>query len=116
MFKEGEIYSMYQMSKGEFRAAFDGFYAVIGDSVDELSMWLDSEMSEIMAEDKSLSEEEAYKQAKEYVLDNIGTAYEGARDIAVFEGIAPVQPGKAFDFYTDYKCIKVVKEGGEYVK
>lgn len=116
MFKVGEKYSVYEMSGGEFRGAFDGFYAVISGTMDSLGMWLDEEMAELRSENKDISEEEAYKQAKEYVLDNIGTTYEGARDIAVFEGIAPVAPGKGFDFYSTYKCIKVVKVGGKYVK
>lgn len=103
MFKVGKTYSVHEMSGGEYRMAYDGFYAVVDGKLEALSMWQDELANELMEQEK-IPEDQAYKDAEEDILFHLGMVYEGARNIAAFKGIAP---GKAFDFYSDYKCIQV---------
>lgn len=103
-FKAGELYSVTEMSGGEFHSAYDGFYAVVDGKLEALSMWEDDIAYELMQEQK-LSEEEAYKDAREDILSNIWGCYEEAKSIAVFQGVAP---GKVFDFYSTFKCLDVL--------
>ena len=106
-FKVGELYSVSEMSGGEFRMAYDGFYAVVDGKLEALSMWEDEVAAEYMEEEK-LSEEEAYKDARENILFHLRMVYEDAKNIAAFVGIPPVGPGKAFDFYSTFKCVEVL--------
>lgn len=108
MFKVGEKYSVHEMSGGEFKMAYDGFYAVVDGRLEALSMWEDSEAEERMQEDKTLTEAEAYADARESILFHLRMVYEDAKDIAAFVGICPVGPGKAFDFYSEFKCVEVL--------
>jgi len=105
-FKVGEKYSVHEMSSGEFVMAYDGFYAVVDGKMEALSMWEDSEAQERMEEDK-ISEEEAYKDARESILFHLRMVYEDAKDIAAFVGVSPVGPGRAFDFYSTYECVEI---------
>lgn len=107
MFKVGELYSVTEMSGGEFHMAYDGFYAVVDGRLEALSMWEDSEAEERMSEDKTLTEEEAYTDARENILFHLRMVYEDAKDIAAFVGIPPVGPGKGFDFYSTFKCVEI---------
>lgn len=106
-FKVGEQYSVHEMSGGEFSMAYDGFYAVVDGRLEALSMWEDSEAEENMTE-FGMSEDEAYKEARENILFHLRMVYEDAKDIAAFVGICPVGPGKAFDFYSQFKCVEVL--------
>jgi hypothetical protein len=106
-FKVGEEYSVHEMSGGEFVMAYDGFYAVVDGKMEALSMWEDSEAEERMQEDKTLTEEEAYADARESILFHLRMVYEDAKDIAAFVGVSPVGPGRAFDFYSTYKCLEI---------
>lgn len=106
-FKKDELYSVHEMSDGEFKMAYDGFYAVVDGKMEALSMWEDEEAHENMQE-FDMSEEEAYKQARENILFHLRMVYEDAKEIAAFAGIPPVGPGRAFDFYSTYKCVEVL--------
>lgn len=106
-FKVGELYSVSEMSGGEFRMAYDGFYAVVDGKLEALSMWEDESAEELMKEE-GLTEEEAYTEARESILSHLRMVYEDAKDIAAFVGICPVGPGKAFDFYSTFKCVEVL--------
>lgn len=103
-FKKDELYSVTEMSDGEFHSAYDGFYAVVDGKMEALSMWEDELANELMTEE-GLIEDEAYKEAREDIRNNIWIAYEGAKDIALFQGVAP---GKVFDFYSTFKCLEVL--------
>lgn len=113
MFKVGEKYSVSEMSGGEFHMAYDNFYAVIDGKFEEIAMWRDSVMEEAMSEDPELTEEQAFKDATEDVIFHIPMTYEGCKNVAVFRGIPPVGPGKAFDFYSTFECVDVWEEESE---
>lgn len=112
MFKVGEKYSVHEMSGGEFRTAYDGFYAVVDGKMEALSMWQDELASELM-EEEGLSEAQAYAVAKEDILEHLPMTYEGSKNIATFQGIPPVGPGKAFDFYSTFECIDIWRDESE---
>lgn len=113
MFKVGEKYSVHEMSSGEFRMAYDNFYAVVDGKFEEIAMWRDSVMEESMNDNPELTEEQAYKDAMEDVIFHIPSTYEGCKNVAVFVGIPPVGPGKGFDFYSTFECIDTWKDESE---
>jgi len=106
-FNVGKLYSVNEMSSGEFHSAYDGFYAVVDGKLEALSMWEDSEAEENMSED-GMTEQEAYREARENILFHLRMVYEDAKDIAAFVGICPVAPGKTFDVYSTFKCVEVL--------
>lgn len=104
MFKVGQLYSVNEMSSGEFNMAYDGFYAVVDGKLEALSMWEDEVAQGYMDKDK-LSKDEAYKEARENILFHLRPVYENAKDIAVFVG---VPPAKGSDLYSTFKCVDVL--------
>jgi len=106
-FNIGELYSAREMSGGELHGLFDGFYAVVDGKLEALSMWEDDIVEDAIKEE-GLTEKEAYSQARDDILSHLRMVYEDAKNIAAFVGVPPVGPGKAFDFYSTFKCVEVL--------
>ena len=104
-FKIDKIYSASDITNDKFYGIYDKYIALVDNELQHLDGWIWDSTEEYMNEDKSLSEEEAYNEALESIINDIGICYEDAKNIAVFSGIPPYTDGRGFDIYTEYKCI-----------
>lgn len=105
MFKLRTQYSASDITNGTYHGIYDSVIALIDGRLEHLTEWIDDVYTEFKEEEeyKNTEDSEVYELALEDVIYNIPVAYEDAKKILVFKGIAPST--RAFDVYTTYELI-----------
>lgn len=107
MFKVGERYQASYITNDEFYGIYDQLIALVDGELVHLTDWHADLMDEIIQERKEegieATEDDVYDEAFEDVCNDIPVAYEDAKEIFVFRGIAP---HGGFDVFINYECVK----------